>query len=61
MPDERKDSKTVIRDNLIRETVMPRYEFQKPQYGFGSISIDHPAAKEKNLKKGPIATTKPES
>ena len=60
MPNERKDSKTVIRDSLIRETVMPRYEFQKHQYGFGSIGGDQPAAKEKNLK-GPFATTKSES
>ena len=60
MPDERKDSKTVIYDSLIHETVMPPYEFQKHQYGFGSMGADQPAAKEKNLK-GLFATTKSES
>lgn len=60
MPNERKGSKTVIYDSLIRETVMPRYEFQKHQYGFGSISVDQPVAKEKDVKE-PTATTKSES
>ena len=35
-PDKEKQE-AVIPVEMIRETVMPPYEFQKPQHGFGSV------------------------
>ena len=38
MPHDKKDRESIIPVDLIRETVMPPYEYQKSQHGFGSVS-----------------------
>ena len=40
MPNNKHDEAPVIPVELIKETVMPPYEFQKPQNGFGSAGYD---------------------
>ncbi len=45
---------TIIPVELIRATVMPPYEFQKPQNGFGSAGLDQ----IHNLNKGAINPVK---
>lgn len=40
MPHNEHDKRIVIPVDLIKETVMPPYEFQKPQNGFGSASFE---------------------
>lgn len=39
MPHDDDKKETVIPVDLIRETVMPAYEYQKPQNGFGSTGV----------------------
>lgn len=38
MSHDKKDREGIIPVDLIRETVMPPYEYQKSQHGFGSVS-----------------------
>ena len=42
---------TVVHVDLIRETIMPPYEYQKPQNGFGSTSTEDPSFVEASTKK----------
>ncbi|MCY4314224.1 MAG: hypothetical protein OXD44_11155 [Gammaproteobacteria bacterium] len=53
MPHNEHDKRTAIPVDLIKETIMPPYEFQKPQNGFGSASFEESqfhVGKEKKLK-----------
>ena len=43
--------------DLIHETVMPPYEYQKPQNGFGSIGTDDPVD---DRKAGKDSVAKPD-
>ncbi|MCY4541509.1 MAG: hypothetical protein OXB95_03820 [Rhodobacteraceae bacterium] len=40
MSDDRCKDQPMIKARHIRQTVMPPYEYQKPQYGFGLISVE---------------------
>jgi len=40
MPHNEHDKTVVIPADLIKETVMPPHEFQKPQNGFGSAGFE---------------------
>ena len=54
MPHNEHDKITVIPVDFIKETVMPPYEFQKPQNGFDSVSFEESQLhvdKEKKSKK----------
>ena len=46
----------VIPVDQIRETVMPPYEYQKPQNGFGSIGPDETAEANQETHKSPVTT-----
>ncbi len=57
MSHDEKNKEAVIPVDMIRETVMPPYEFQKPQNGFGSLIADENAPATKRARKSPAATT----
>ena len=44
----------VIPVDQIRETVMPPYEHQRPQNGFGSIGPDETAEANQETDKSPV-------
>ena len=48
MPQDKDDKGTIIPVDLIRETTMPPYEYQKPKYGFGSTSTGQPLDQEQD-------------
>ena len=58
MPHDEKGKAAVIPVDLIRETVMPPYEYQKPQHGFGSTSTTPNAEIGKASDKSAATTTK---
>ncbi|MCY4315900.1 MAG: hypothetical protein OXC66_07270 [Roseovarius sp.] len=41
MPDNKDERKTVIPVDRIRETIMPPYDYQRSQNGYGSVSAGH--------------------
>lgn len=56
MPNDEKDRAAVIPVDLIRETVMPPYEYQRPQHGFGSTSTE-PNAETGTVPDSSVVTT----
>ena len=48
MPQDKDDKGTIIPVDLIRETTMTPYKYQKPQYGFGSTSAGQPLGPEQD-------------
>ena len=56
MSHDSKDGQPPIPVDLIRETVMPPYEYQKPQNGFGSTNPDQSAAARKVSEKSSVTT-----
>ena len=50
MPHDKDDEHRVIPVDLIHETVMPPYEYQKPQNGFGSTGLDQSSSLGKEAK-----------
>ena len=58
MPHDEKNKSTAIPVDLIRETVMPPYEYQKLQHGFGSINADENAEADKRAEKSLVTTPK---
>lgn len=46
----------VIPVDQIRDTVMPPYEYQKPQNGFGSIGPDETAEANRRTNKSQVTT-----
>ncbi|MCY4461697.1 MAG: hypothetical protein OXC26_15085 [Albidovulum sp.] len=51
MPHDDDNNGTAIPVDLIRETVMPPYEYQIPQNGFGSTGTDHTLSLCRKTKK----------
>lgn len=50
MPHDKNDKTIVVDPDLIKETVMPPYEYQKPQNGFGSAGHEESSFKCKDEK-----------